>query len=277
MSISVWAQTYLDFLGLEPEKPSVSALAKLTQRQVTKVPFENASAILRYERNKSGALPSPDPEELLHRWIKQEGGCLCFEATKAFNRLLRELGYESRIISGTITFPNSHEAIAVQVEDRHYIVEVGNGAPIYAPIAMDETVEVAHAGLKFQFRPDEQEGSYLQERWIDGSWQPFCRYHVNVPRDDDSLYECYSRHHIPGQSKVLSELLLVRCTLENVFVLNNYVLTVFSPDSKEKTTIRSKEELVHVLETKFHLRSQLIIDGFDGLRRLGVMTDEPLS
>ncbi len=225
-----WVGRYLRLLDLEREPPGLDALARLTRAHLLTVPFGNASALLRH-RDHPGDPPPLDAEELLTQWEEGRGTAVCLEIVYAFSRLLAALGYDARSVAGAIGFPGSHQAIVVALGGARYLVDVGNGAPFFAPLPLDRVVEVRHAGLAYRLRPGEAPGEHVQDRWIGGAWTPFCRYDLRG-QGAGEWDEAYRRHHVPGQSFVIGPLRLVRCTEGAVHSLHGGELTHFTAAGK---------------------------------------------
>jgi N-hydroxyarylamine O-acetyltransferase len=221
-----WTQAYLTFLGLTPEPPSLAFLRRLTERHLLRVPFENVTTLLRFRDSRGGVPPDPDPEVLLRLWIERRAGGLCYEVARTFGRLLQELGFEVCDVSGDITWPDSHQALQVEVGGRRWLIDAGNGAPFFAPIPLDAVVELDHAGLRYRFRPGEK-ASHVQDRWMDGRWQPFCVLY-DAPPSPARLRTAFCRHHVPGEGKFVGELTLVRCRPDGLDRLHNRTLTRFA-------------------------------------------------
>ena len=84
-----WVREYLELIGGANDDPSLSALSGLMQRQITTVPFENLTSILRRYEFLSEPVPPPNPDELLGNWRQKQGGGVCYELSAMFARLLR--------------------------------------------------------------------------------------------------------------------------------------------------------------------------------------------
>jgi len=266
--MSAWAREYLSVLELDPEPPSLSALARLTERHLRRVPFENVTTLLRF-RDADHELPLPDPQRLVANWAARRGGGLCYEVSRTLLRLLRELGYRAALISGTITFPNSHEAIVVEIEERSYLVDVGNGAPFFHPIPISEVVEVRYAGLRYRFRLGERARTFIQDRWMNEQWVPFCVYDLE-PKSEAALHEGYVAHHTPGRGKFLSELVIVRCDTEGVVRLRNRELVFFSDRGQRVEELTRREDYSRVAGEIFDLPRLPICEALSVLEGLGV-------
>ena len=147
-----WVQPYLDFLGLAHEAPGLDALTRLTRAHVLRVPFESVTSVLRRSGSPVGPVPPLDADVLLDAWIAGRSGGLCFEITHVFGRLLDALGYRCHPVLAFITFPGSHQAVLVELDGRRYLVDAGNGAPLFEPTLLDGTVEVSRFGLAYRYR-----------------------------------------------------------------------------------------------------------------------------
>lgn len=227
---ATWVDRYLAFLGVEREPPGRAALGRLVRAQGQRVVFENVTAILRRKRTGEGPVPPPDPEELLAAWEAGRGGGVCFDLAPMFRRLLAGLGYDVRPILAQISFPGSHHATLVELDGGTYLVDVGGGAPLWQPFRLDETVEIEHVGLGYRVRPDEP-GVHVQERALDGSWQVHCRYDLRPasPAERDAAYQ---RHQLAGETWVVGNLTMVRCTPAGVVRLRDDELVSYTADGK---------------------------------------------
>ena len=226
-----WIDRYLGLLGVEHAAPSLEALSRLRRAHVRAVMFENVTSTLRRRAHPTGPVPPIDPEALLETWEQGRGGGVCFELAEMFGGLLVGLGYRAHLVLGQITFLGSHQAVLVELDERRYLVDVGNGAPFFEPIPLEGTVEVRRAGLAYRFRPDEVAGRWVQERLIAGLWEPFCRYELRPP-DPAAGEAAYQRHHTLGEGWVVDDLRLVRCRDDEVYALRSGQLSHFTPAGK---------------------------------------------
>jgi arylamine N-acetyltransferase len=249
-----WVERYLRLLGVEQEPPSRQALQRITAAHVRKVPFENLSSILR-AGSVGGATPPPLDHELkLQSWEQGRGGGVCFEVADMFSRLLQGLGYRARSILCQISFPGSHQAVVVDLEGERYLLDTGNGAPFFDAIALDGTVELHGAGLSYRFHAGEAPESWVQDRWIDGSWQPFCHYDLREPLPE-ARRAAYLRHHTPGQSWVVDTLRLVRCREDEVLAFRDGEFTHYTTAGKRTERIEGVAAHRRLVDDVFQLPS----------------------
>jgi N-hydroxyarylamine O-acetyltransferase len=245
-------QAYLKLLNLdEPPPLTLEGLARLTRAQVRNVPFESITSVLRRAEHPVGPVPALDTDRLLQSWIDRRSGGVCFEVVATFGRVLRELGFQARLINAEISWPGAHQALIVDLAESRYLVDVGNGAPFLDPIPLDRVIEVRHAGLAYRFRPDAAD-FWLQDRWINNAWAPFCTY--DLREADSALCEtAYQHHHTPGQSWVVDTITLTRCDADEVWSLRNDELRHFTPDGKSEQHIGEPEEYARLAAEVFRM------------------------
>ena len=278
-----WRERYLASLGMTGvagERPSLEALARLVRAQGETGVFENVTAILRRARAGDGPVPPVDLDALLRARVERRGGGVCFEHTPMFRQLLAALGYRVQPILAQISFPGSHHATVVDFEGAggveggvvgvnggsdgdgaRYLVDIGGGAPLWQPIKIGDAVEIRHAGLGYRLRPPgpaetEGEGNetdvYVQERWIDGEWQVFCRYDLR-PAGAAAREAAYQRHQLAGETWVVGNLTLVRCTAEAVYRLRDDELVTHTAAGKRTEHLETDADYRRVAAGVFGL------------------------
>ncbi len=255
-----WVRRYLALLGVGRRPPDAAALSELTRAHVLRVPFENVTSLLRRSAHAGRPVPPIDADELLACWEAGRGGGVCYEVADLFGRLLASLGYDVHPVLGFITFPGSHQALLVRVGDARVLVDVANGAPFFDPIPLLESSVLRRAGLSWRFRPDAATGEWIQERWVDGAWAPFCRYALRPP-DPAARAAAYQRHHAPGETWVTSSLTLIRCEEEAVVVLRDEELTRFTAGGKHTERVSAPAEYARVAAEAFRLPEMPIGEG----------------
>jgi N-hydroxyarylamine O-acetyltransferase len=254
-----WMYRYLTLLAVDRAAPSLPALANLIRAQFRTVPFENVTSLLRRVAHLDGPVPPLDPEALLVNWERGRGGGVCYELSTMFHRLLTALGYDASLVLAQISFPGGHQAIQVALNGDLYLVDVGTGAPFFMPIPLDRTHEVHHAGLAYRFRPGDADQIWQQDRLIDGTWTPFCRYDLHPP-DENERAAAYQRHHTFGETWVVDKLRLVKCTDEAVFTVTDNVLTRITEQGKRTEHLTDLASYQTLAAEIFHLPAFPIAD-----------------
>lgn len=266
-----WTRRYLALLGVEHPAPSLENLTRLVRAHVLTVPFENVTAHLRRRAHALNPVPAPDPAALLDAWERRAGGGVCFDITAMVEPLLVSLGYDAHLILAHISGPFGHQAVVVNnLGGRRYMVDLGNGAPIFAPIPLDEVHEVHRHGLGFRFRPNDQPSripggeEWIRDRLSDEGWVVGCRYELQ-PAHDEDRQAGYQHHMTPGTTWVLGTLTMTRSTTEAVYALKDDVLTTHTKGGKTTRTISSPDEYRHVMSEVYGLPALPIDDGLAAL------------
>jgi arylamine N-acetyltransferase len=263
-----WLDDYLDLLGLEREPPSLDLLNRLTRAHLARVPFENITSILRRAAAGTAAAPPIDRDAELRAWRERRGGGLCFEVTDMFGTLLTSLGFQTEHVIAVISFPGQHQSVLVHIDDRRYLVDAGNGAPFFEAVPVsdsDPLFEIYRAGLGYRFRAEGAEG-WVQDRLIDGKWQPFCTY-LLAPADRATLDAAYQRLHTLGQSWVVDTLTLIRCGDSDVWTLRDSTLSHFTADGKSVSSCDSIGDYRRAVAEIFELPNAPIEQALEVLSR----------
>jgi len=259
-----WVDRYLNLLQLEREPPRLDALTRLCHAQVTRVPFDNVSSILRRRETPRGPVQRLDLEATLGTWERRAGGGVCVDATPTFRRLLTELGYTARPILARISFPGSHQASIVPLDGRDFLVDVANGAPFVEPIRIDSETVLRRAGLGWRFRPAPDPDTLIQDRLVNGDWTPFCYYTLCEASAED-IESAYQRHHTHGESWVVGNLTIVRSTETEVIRLRDDELVRYS-DSGVLTQRVAERDLPTLAGDVFGLPELRVLEAVAALR-----------
>jgi N-hydroxyarylamine O-acetyltransferase len=261
--MSDWATRYLHVLELELASPTLDLLERLCRAQVTRVPFENVTAILRRRAAADGPVATLDSNAMLAAWEARAGGGVCVDAAPTFRRLLEVLGYTVRPVLAQISFPGSHQASIVDLDGRAYLVDVANGAPFFEPIPLDEATVLRRAGLAWRFHRDGA-SMLVQDREIAGEWTPFCYYTLRAASSDE-IEAAYQRHHTPGVSWVVGNLTLVRCTETEVVRLRDDELARYSAAGSSSELVKA-DSLPALADQTFDLPALPILEAAAALR-----------
>jgi N-hydroxyarylamine O-acetyltransferase len=236
-----WVDRYLSLLRIERPAPGLDGLRRLVRAHVQAIPFENSPSLLRRHAAGTGPVPTIDPEALLAAWEERRCGGVCFEHTEMFGHLLVGLGHDVTPIAGEISFPGSHQALVVALDGTRWLVDVGNGAPFFEPVPLDRPFEIQRLGLGYRFgaHPDVP-GVWVQERAMEGGWQPYCRYLLR-PQAPEDREAAYQRHHRPRETWVTNAMVLIRSCEDEVRVFRNGDEQRYTPQGKRSSRVEDPE------------------------------------
>jgi N-hydroxyarylamine O-acetyltransferase len=148
-------QKYLQRIGLgATEIPvDVDGLRLLQRRHLLTVPFEN----LDIHWKRPIVL---DTKAFYRKIVVENRGGFCYELNGLFNELLRDLGFETRLVSarvggnedGTFSPEYDHLAIIVKIDGEEYLADVGFGDFIAEPLKLELDLEQKDATGIFRIR-----------------------------------------------------------------------------------------------------------------------------
>lgn len=150
--MSVWhsdqldLEAYLARVGLSghPE-PTLATLRALHRAQTVSIPFENLEIML-------GRPILLDVESLQDKMIRRPRGGYCYEHVSLLAAVLERLGYRFTALTGRVTLgatsnrPATHALIAVEIDQRRWLCDVGFGCGPLEPIELVADVDVDQQG-----------------------------------------------------------------------------------------------------------------------------------
>jgi len=165
-------EKYLARIGLDRTGvvPDVAGLKLLQRQHLLNVPFENLD--IHWRR-----LILLDTTAFYRKIVEENRGGFCYELNGLFNELLREIGFETRLLSarvlgegGSFSPEYDHAAIMVIIGEMQYIADVGFGAFSAEPLLLIADREQQDAAGTFVLRAFENE-SFEIARKIDAGWR----------------------------------------------------------------------------------------------------------
>ena len=247
-----WTARYLARLGLDRAAPSRAALDAIV-RAHRSVTFECVSSLMRRHAAGHGPVPPLDLDDVLASWEARAAGGVCYEFGSMLERLLADLGYTAYPVLAKISFPGSHSALIAELDGRRLLVDVGNGQPILESIDVDQPFEIDRAGLRYRFRRDEAFGKLVQDRWIDGAFQPFVTYEL-IAATPDEMEASYQRHHaLPPRTFVMQNFRLVRCADDEVIQLRDHEFTRWTAAGKALEAVHGVDRYGELVAGRFGL------------------------
>src|ERR1700687_5813633 len=156
----------LEALDLSRAEPGLGFLEALHVRFVARVPFENATKILRSAAVEDIAGKPRRPETFWRDHIDAGAGGTCFARGAAFGALLNDLGFAARRALGRVGIDYDHAALLVERNGRERICDVGYPLPAVLPAAPGEfptmrgeiLIEATERGFSLELGDEVPEG-----------------------------------------------------------------------------------------------------------------------
>lgn len=121
---------------LERPPATLAGLDALHSAHITRVPFENATKIVKAQRAGSAESAMRGPVEYWEEHLRWGSGGTCFAATSAYQFLLRYLGFRSEVVFCHLPAhePDAHIALLVETAEGQVLVDVGYALPAPLPL-----------------------------------------------------------------------------------------------------------------------------------------------
>lgn len=247
-------EKYLRRIGIDqPEiKPNLENLKLLQKRHLLHIPFENLD--IHYKR------PILLDEQLFYRKIIEENrGGFCYELNGLFFGLLREIGFQSKIISARVSDGKGgfgeeydHLAILTEIGGAEYLVDVGFGSFTAEPLKFVLDVEQKDAAGIFLIRKFDdsyfevvkKEGAEWKSEYIFkdlerdlSEFSGMCDFHQTSPESHFTRGKVCSLMSAGGR-KTLTDKKFIKT--EN--------------GQKNESNINSEEEFNRILEREFQIK-----------------------
>jgi len=156
------ADDVLEALDLSRAEPGAGFLEALFARFNARVPFENASKIVRDAEVADANAKPRTPDVFWAEHLESGTGGTCFARVAAFQTLLTELGFRSRRLLGKVQRDDDHAALLVETAAGESIVDVGFPLPAILPAragaAATDRGELAVVETALGFRVEFREG-----------------------------------------------------------------------------------------------------------------------
>lgn len=254
--------TYLERIKYAgPLEATAETLKQLHRAHMLAVPFENLDIHLR----RPIIL---EESRLVSKIVTQRRGGFCYELNGAFAALLREIGFDVKMLSACVASdeggfgpPFDHMMLLVQLEER-WLADVGFGDSFVEPILLDERSEQAQSSGAYRIA-DEDEFLIMEEK-VDGKWQPQCRFTLQPFNLTDYSDMCLY-HQTSPESPFTKRRTISRASTDGRITLSGMRLITTARGEKHERTIADREEYAAALRDHFEVELEPPIDWFAGL------------
>jgi N-hydroxyarylamine O-acetyltransferase len=245
---------YLTRIGLDtPLGPDLDTLRLLQMRHLLTVPFENLD--IHWKR--------PiilDTEVFCRKIVEEKRGGFCYELNGAFNELLRDIGFETRLVSARVfnstteTFSPEfdHMTVIVTIGRTQYLTDVGFGDFTSGPLRIDFAKPQTDREGTFRVERDD-DGNYVVERKTDSQWVPAMRTDC-APRDLSEFSGMCRFHQTSPESHFTRGMICSLMTDKGRKTLTGKAFIVTGEGTKMESSVRSQEEFDNILYREFDIR-----------------------
>ncbi len=255
-------ERYLRVLGVLRRPPGVHALRELTAAHLCRVPFENLSKLL-YRLDPGMRLPPL--ERFLDGIESNHLGGTCYSNNYHMGLLLRHLGYESRLCGADMSHPDVHVANVVTLDGREYLVDVGYGAPFFAPMPLDseEDVVVTLGGDRYVLKPRGPDGSSVVQLHRDGKLRHGYRLKPEAREIEEFAGVIESSYS--EKATFMNALMMVRFRPGASVSLYNLALLECEGADRRTTELQGPDLLPATIHEKFGANPELVRTALTGI------------
>lgn len=128
---------FLDRLAVSNVQVSMEFLSKFISKVLSQIPFQN------YKMLERGFGHIPNEQDIKEDMLSFNGGT-CATMNTFLGTVLYNIGFDVYLINGTMKKLNDHIAILLNLNDKLYTIDLGDGQPYFVPIPIDKNVLEIH-------------------------------------------------------------------------------------------------------------------------------------
>ena len=243
------ARIGMDRIGVVPD---IAGLNLLQHQHLLNVPFENLDIHWR----RPILL---DTASFYRKIVEENRGGFCYELNGLFNELLREMGFETRLLSarvaaqdGTLSPEYDHVALLVIIGEMQYIADVGFGAFSAEPLQLISDLEQEDPAGTFIVRRYDAE-SFEIARKDDAGWHGEYVF-TALGHDLSEFEERCLWHQTSPHSHFMKHKICSLMTLNGRKTLADARVIKTTESSREESTVSSEAEFDRLLSLEFGIR-----------------------
>ncbi|NDI34911.1 arylamine N-acetyltransferase family protein [Chengkuizengella sediminis] len=220
-------------------------LKQLQTQNLYHVPFENLDVINKVPIRL-------DLSHIYHKIVRNHRGGFCYEINGLFHWLLKQLGYEVKMISSTIAreknqwyMENTHLANIVTMNNVEYLIEVGAGDTVRSPVPLTGDVVEDISG-KYRVHPV---GEFLHlQKLIDDEWTAEYRF-TTTPRIFSFFEEVCKLNQTSPESHFTQKIIVTKTNQTGRITLTNHeiITTINGEKSKKEYQQHERPDLLNNL------------------------------
>ncbi|MEM9686147.1 MAG: arylamine N-acetyltransferase [Bacteroidota bacterium] len=190
---------------------SLSVLKELQASHLLSVPFENLD--IHY-----GNFIILDMDKIHLKVVENNRGGFCYELNGLFNKLLKMIGFETKIVSARVYDSKradfgkeyDHLAVIVTLNQEKYLVDVGFGEFAFHPLKLE--MNIKQADPRGDFIIEKYENDYYKASKIDDNTKSIEYIFTETERDLNEFIEMCNYHQTSPDSHFTQKKLITRPT-----------------------------------------------------------------
>jgi arylamine N-acetyltransferase len=248
--------SFLELLGAEKKPADITYLTEILHLFFKRIPFENISKIYYLKQRNLSYIA--DLELYLDGIAKYSFGGMCYANNYHFHNLLKYLGFDVHLIGTHMSMPNSHMANIVIIGDKEYFIDVGYAVSFPYPIPLylntEQEFTVGHSSYKILPRNNSKVNElklYRDNKHVHGYIIDPTEKHIED--FDKHIKDSFKKDYV-----FLNSLLLTKEINNTFHFLHNYELYISTKDSYKFHKIKSKKELIKLINELFNIPLEIL-------------------
>ena len=180
---------FLRRINVTPSTISPEYLRQIVSGIIEHIPFQNVSML-----TNDWIRPS---EKMIKSDMLSGLGGLCTVRNPFLHEFLRELGFKVRFVSSTISEPDCHISLIVDIQGEEWWVDIGNGFPYFEPIRLGDKSTKVNWFMSYRL---ESVGDrfFVYHKLNNSSWK--INHHFSPEAVDFSIFDRMHELHysVPG-------------------------------------------------------------------------------
>ena len=249
-------EAYLKRIGLTAAPANnEEGLHQLQRAQFFSIPFENFEIQLRH------GIPL-DPDSLFRMLVHRKRGGYCFQLNGLMFLALKHFGFKAhqylaRVHLSDPPSSRTHLISGVEIDGRHWIVDVGFGAGgLRAPIRMEEGTYTLGEGYQFAMEYREPWGWFMKT-FDNGKWKDSYSFDTTIVTEQDIKLGNYFTSNYPGSQFVRNRIASIPTPSGRVSV-RDFTFTEVIDGVSTTTEINDGPEYLRLLSDRIGI--QLNVD-----------------
>lgn len=241
----------MNLLGVLYQKPSYNALSEIVSSHITCIPFENVSKI--YYKNEFGQRSIPSMEQFLNGIEYHSFGGTCYSNNYYLYKLLDYLGYNVKLCGADIKNPDVHIVNIVTINNKEYLVDVGNAAPFITPMPLYLNVnyEISCGRDFYILLPKGDDGRSRMMQYRDGALKG--GYLINPQPRSFEHFDNVITDSFKEDAVFMNGLLLVKIFPDHTITIHNNNLLESRGKTVKRKSLGSNAEIIGAISRIFYI------------------------
>jgi arylamine N-acetyltransferase len=229
---------FLDKLGISNTEVSFDFLSDFICKVLSQIPFQN------YKMIERGFGYIPNEFDIKEDMLSFNGGTCAtmntFIATVLFN-----IGFDVSLINGTMKHTNDHIAILLNLNNKFYTIDLGDGQPYFSPIPTDKNIIEVHPFRTFRTISDGK--NVRVDFLINFNWETDVTLHM-LPKPYSDIHKTLEQHYLQKEfGPFWNGVRFALYPNKRIVALRDNTFIVQKDNNIEKVLIRTKEQLNEIV------------------------------